>query len=136
MKISIFFASASLALLTSCGRPPPQPPILAKSDIYVYGKIRISYEGKIYNPNPYGLRDVRVVWSVYPKMTQSWADRFYGDGFEDRCVVTFAYIPAKTSFDFASNRIRIRDEETMAAWGAEETQPSPHAPEITFTPES
>lgn len=136
MRLFISFFVVLFIFTSGCGRPPAQAPILAKSDIYVYGNKLINYEGKIFNPNPYGIKDVRVIWRVYPKIETSWSGRFYDAGFEDYCFVEFAYIPAKTSFDFATNKIKIRDEETMHAWGSpEEVRPSSKAPDITFAPE-
>lgn len=114
----------------------PSPPVVAQSSAMRYGSGQYAYigiEGKIYNPNSIPVTNVRVRWQVYetppPKAGALWA-RF---GYLDSCEVESSLIPAGTTYEFRTGRIKYRDKDTVASLGLTEAPMTDLTPEVTFT---
>lgn len=127
-------ASKSLSATTSTNRG--KPPILAESSPYTYGGSRdrlVGFEGKIYNPNSFPVTNVRVRWKVYKTPAEKDAELWERFGFEESCGFEFAFIPPMTTYDFKTEKIKLRHEDVVRSLGLVEAPMTDLKPRIEFS---
>ncbi len=151
--MKIFFATFAAIMLVgyfgACSKSEPteattrpvvvteaKKPIIAQLTANIYGddgyQAQLGFEGKLYNPNEFGLKDVKVFWQVYPR--NSSGDVFTRFSCADSLSVEFAYIPPKTTYDFHTPRIYARTLKNMEGLG-ENPSDINRNPTFTFTPD-
>ncbi|MDO8540432.1 MAG: hypothetical protein Q7S40_08315 [Opitutaceae bacterium] len=123
------------AILRNATTPAtPQPPILAQSDMMRFGGEDgyIGVEGKIYNPNSAPITNVRVHWQIYATPPPQAAALWKRWGYDESCYVEFAYIPAQTTYDFKSGKIKYRNREAIQGLGLTDAPMTDLRPTISF----
>lgn len=120
-------------------KPEPKPPILAQVSCFSYGRgdrEKVGYEGKIYNPNAFGLRNVEMTWKVYSTpQDANQAQSLKWSGHEEICSVRFEYLPPNTTYDFQTNKISARTEDVVGPLGIRPQAIRTDPPRINFTPD-
>lgn len=134
-KISATFAAILMVgYFGACTKSEPQAPIIAQLTANIYGtdgyQAQLGFEGKLYNPNDFGLKDVKVFWQVYPK--NSSGDVFTQFSCADSLSVEFAYLPPKANYDFTTQKIYARTFQNMANLGSKPFDVN-RKPTFTFT---